>query len=294
MAQNIPISNEISEYLVENFGSEYYTKYLEYIHSEPNIYIRVSPIFNEPGELATQLKRYGIEIEEVPNFPNAYRVLSGGEFISKTIEYTTGRYYIQSLSSMVPPLILNPSCNDKVLDLCAAPGSKSSQIAELMNNKGTLYVNESNLDRIKGLIFNLDKLNLVNVGAIKHKGELLSKLFENYFDKILADVPCSGLGILQKKGEVSNWWNLSTAERIAELQFRLLVSAVKMLKAGGELVYSTCTLTIEENELVLNKFLKKYPVEIIPIELPVKSNSALTQNKSEPLTKSTSDYSMGN
>ena len=87
-------------------------------------------------------------------------------------------------------------------------------------------------------------MSITNIGVIKQKGEVLSKFLENTFDKILVDAPCSALGIMQKKGEVSNWWKLSQAEKIAELQLRILISAIKMLKVGGELVYSTCTMTV--------------------------------------------------
>ena len=186
---------------------------------------------------------------------------------------------------MIPPLILNPKEEDKVLDLCAAPGSKSTQIAEMMNNRGTLYANEISLERMKGLVFNVDKLNLVNMGVIFHKGELLSKVYQSYFDKILVDAPCSALGILQKKGEVSNWWNTKQVDKIAELQLRLLISAVKMVKVGGEIVYSTCTMTVEENEYVVNKILKNYPVELIDIELPVKSHQGFTSYMEEEFHK---------
>ena len=110
------------------------------------------------------------------------------------------------------------------------------------------------------------------MGVIYHKGELLSKVYQSYFDKILVDAPCSALGIVQKKGEVSNWWNRKKVGRISEIQLRLLISAVKMLKVGGEIVYSTCTMTVEENEFVVNKILKNYPVEILEINLPVKAH----------------------
>jgi 16S rRNA (cytosine1407-C5)-methyltransferase len=172
---------------------------------------------------------------------------------------------------MIPPLVLNPQEGDAVLDLCAAPGSKTTQLAELMNNKGTLIANEISTERLKSLVFNVDKMSLVNVGILHGKGELLSRQFENHFDKILVDAPCSALGITQKKGEVSNWWDVRKAEAMSDQQFRLLVSAVKMCKVGGEIVYSTCTLTLEENEFVISKVLKKYPVELVEIELPVKS-----------------------
>jgi 16S rRNA (cytosine1407-C5)-methyltransferase len=272
----IELSKNISEYIRNNFGEEFFINYFDYFHDEYKPYLRISP-FTNAQKLIIQLNCYGIEVEAVENIPNAYRIISGSEFAGKTFEYILGKYYLQSLSSMMPPLILNPGPEDVVLDLCAAPGSKTTELAELMNNRGTLIANESALERLKSLVFNIDKMNFVNIGVFHGKGELLSKSFENYFDKILIDAPCSALGITQKRGEVSNWWDVKKALAMSDLQLRLLISAVKMCKVGGEMVYSTCTLTFEENELVINKFLKKYPVELINMELPVKSINGFTK-----------------
>lgn len=275
--QNIPMSENISGYLGNVFGENFVASYCEYIQSEKQLFIRFSSLFCEKEKTIENLKKYNIELTPLDILPNVYKVEKGFENIGKTIEFTLGHYYIQSLSSMIPPLILNPGPEDTVLDLCSAPGSKTTQLAELMLNRGTLYANEPNLARIKGLVFNIDKMNFLNIGVIKQKGEVLSKFYEEHFDKVLVDAPCSGLGILQKKGEVSDWWNIKTAEKLAELQFKLLVSAIKMCKTDGEILYSTCTLSIEENELVLDKILNKYPVELLEIELPVKSVKALTE-----------------
>ena len=266
----IELSSNITNYIRTNFGESYLSNYKDYFESEYKPYLRISP-FTDKEKLIEQLKRYGISLESVANLPNAYQITSGSNVVGKTLEFILGKYYIQSLSSMIPPLVLNPQEGEDVLDLCAAPGSKTTQLAELMNNKGTLIANEISTERLKSLVFNVDKMSLVNVGILHGKGELLSRQFENRFDKILVDAPCSALGITQKKGEVSNWWNVRKAEAMSDQQLRLLISAVKMCKVGGEIVYSTCTLTLEENEFVISKVLKKYPVELVEIELPVKS-----------------------
>ena len=219
----------------------------------------------------------------VANVDCAYRVSGDSGLTGKTVEHILGKYYIQSLSSMIPPIVLNPSPYERVLDLCAAPGSKSSQISEMMEAKGTLVSNEPAPSRIRSLVHTLDRMSIPNMGVLQYKGEMLNRIYNNYFDKILVDAPCSALGILQKKDEVSDWWNIRQVEKIAELQFKLLVSALKMLKLGGTLVYSTCTLTIEENELLLHRFLKRYPAEIVEFNLPVKSQPGITSYKDEVL-----------
>ncbi len=280
--EKITVGEKIAEYIISRFGEEYLRKYEEYINSDFTPYVRFPARANH-SELIERLEKYGIKLERVSGIPYAFRVLEGKENLGKTLEYTIGKYYIQSLSSMIPPIALAPTREDVTLDLAAAPGSKTTQLSDLMENRGTLYANESNLDRIKMLVHNLDRMNLVNLGVIKHRGEKLSKIFENLFTKVLVDAPCSALGILQKKNEVSGWWKLSQAEKLAELQYRLLVSAIKMAKVGAEIVYSTCTLTLEENELVVNKILKKYPVELTDIELPIKSVPGFTKYGDEAL-----------
>lgn len=280
----IELSENITGYILKHFGSGYLDNYKSYYNSEYKPYLRISQ-FTEADVLIENLKRYEIELEKIENISNAFRILKGEKIAGKTLEFILGKYYLQSLSSMIPALVLNPNSTDVVLDMCAAPGSKTTQLAELMNNRGTLIANEISLERMKSLVFNIDKMNLVNIGVMKNKGELLSKIFDNCFDKILVDAPCSALGITQKKGEVSNWWNEKKVMGIAEIQHKLLVSAIKMCKVGGEIVYSTCTISLEENELVLDKILKKYPVELIDIELPVKSTEALLKYNDDELNR---------
>lgn len=267
------------EYFEKLYGKESAEAYQQYIKQTPIDYLRVN--VNKISVQSLQKlfqEKYEIVTETVDNFPRALRVVSDAKDLAgKTVEQILGFYYIQGLSSMLPPIALNPDEKDLVLDLCGAPGSKTTQMAEMMHNKGTLIANEIDINRIKSLVFNLDRLNIINTGILNFKGELLSKVYDNYFDKVLVDAPCSGLGIIQKKEEVSKWWSLDHANRLHDLQTKLLVSAIKMAKAGGEIVYSTCTLSVEENEMVIDKILKNYPVEIDDIDLPVESHSAFVK-----------------
>jgi 16S rRNA (cytosine1407-C5)-methyltransferase len=206
--------------------------------------------------------------------------------LGKTLEHILGYYYIQSFSSFIPPLVLNPKDTDVVLDLCAAPGSKTTELGEIMNNKGTIVANEIQLDRLKSLVHNIDRMNQMNAGVTHSKGEQLNTIYADYFDKILVDAPCSGLGIVQKKKEVNDWWTLERVNRLSELQLKLLVSAIKMLKISGEVVYSTCTLTVEENELIIDKILKKYPVEVVDFEIQIPSKDGITFYNNQSLNPS--------
>ncbi len=285
----IELSENISNYLKNVFGDEFLEKYKAFVESDYIQYVRIPGSEENQKIVLTKLQKYDIVLSKVENVPNAYSLNSGSDKIGKTLEHALGKYYIQSLSSMIPPLILSPTSEDTAIDMCAAPGSKATQLAEMMENSGTLYVNEPNIGRTKSLAHNLDKLNVLNAGMLTSKGELISKYFDNYFDKILIDAPCTGLGIVQKKQEVSNWWSENHAVVLSDTQFKLLVSGIKSAKIGAEIVYSTCTLTLEENELVVEKILEKYPVELMDIELPVKSHPGITKygdrNLNPELTK---------
>jgi 16S rRNA (cytosine1407-C5)-methyltransferase len=273
---------KIKSYIRSTFGEKNLSSFFEFINSEPVQYLRINPLKTTSENIRKRLfERYGIETAVIPEIPFALKVIKGEELAGKTIEHILGLYYIQGLSSMIPALVLSPRENDRVLDLCAAPGSKTTQLSELMKNRGTLIANEIQLNRLKALVHNIERMNTINAGIIHQKGELLSKIYENYFDKILVDAPCSGLGIIQKKEEVIKWWNEKKVEGLTGLQLKLLISAVKMLKIGGELVYSTCTLTTEENELIINKVLSKYPVELVDIKLPVANHNGITSLQGE-------------
>jgi len=274
--------SNINDYIIALFGEDAVRKYSELALLDSTQFLRVNTLKTSLENLAHQLQTgYGITSSPVDRFAFALRIDEGNKLAGKTVEHICGDYYIQSLSSMLPPLALNPSPADKVLDLCAAPGSKSTELSWMMQNKGTLILNEIQTSRVRSLIFNIDRMNSVNAGVLNFRGEWLSRIYDHYFDKVLVDAPCSGLGILQKKSEIGNWWNEDKLNGLSELQYKLLVSALKMVKIGGEIVYSTCTLTVEENEAVINKILEKYPVEIIPVTLPLSANKGVLayQNK---------------
>ncbi|MCX8056550.1 MAG: hypothetical protein N3F03_02935 [Ignavibacteria bacterium] len=188
--------------------------------------------------------------------------------VGKLLEHTLGFIYIQSKSSMLSAIALQPERNDKILDLCSAPGSKTTLIAELINNKSFILANEISLDRVKALMFNIDRLGILNTTISNNDGIRISNSFKNYFDKILVDPPCTALGDTRFTPQKQIERNISRLENLTQIQYQLLVSAAKMVKVGGEIVYSTCTTTLEENEYLIEKFLSKYPFEIVEPEIP--------------------------
>ncbi len=283
------LSENIQNYFLTHFGEGWVNEYNNFIAQDQKTFLRMNPLKIDSEKLRSQLKdNYDITISPIQNIENAFAVEDKANQSGKTLEHLLGYYYIQSLSSMIPPQILSPQSGEKVLDLCAAPGSKTTQISAMMKNNGTLIANEIQLSRVKMLVHNIERMNVINCGVSHQKGEWLTENFLNYFDKVLVDAPCSGLGIIQKKGEVNSWWNIQNAERLADMQYRLLVAAIKMTKENGTIIYSTCTMTLEENELVLNKILQKHPVELVDINLPVESIEGFTYYNNEKLNESLS------
>lgn len=195
-----------------------------------------------------------------------YSVINALPPFSQTIDFFNGLFTFQGASSQIPPIVLNPVAGDKVLDMAASPGSKTSQIAALMNNEGSLIVNDSNINRMQALNTNTQRLGMINHCVYYLAGERLGRIFPEYFDKVLLDAPCTGLGTLATNKEILKWWSLEKLKKLAALQKQLLISAIKATKVGGEIVYSTCSVAPEENELLLNDILEAYPVEILSID----------------------------
>ncbi|MBO5620418.1 MAG: RsmB/NOP family class I SAM-dependent RNA methyltransferase, partial [Butyrivibrio sp.] len=173
--------------------------------------------------------------------------------------HEAGLYYIQEPSAMAPVHFLDPKPGDKVLDLCAAPGGKSTQIACRMDSKGILVTNEINRDRARILSLNIERLGIKNALVLNEDSGHLADVFEGYFDKILVDAPCSGEGMFRKNEEAFSEWSPENVSMCAARQKEILDNAARMLVPGGRIVYSTCTFSPEENEINVSEFLKRNP-----------------------------------
>ena len=187
---------------------------------------------------------------------NAYYYSSEKQF-GKYIYHNMGLYYIQEASAMLPAEVLDVKENETILDLCAAPGGKSTQIATLMNNTGLLISNEIISKRANILKDNISRLGITNTVVLNEDSETISKYFNDYFDKILVDAPCSGEGMFRKNPEAISAWSLDNVNMCAERQLQILNNIKNCLKENGILVYSTCTFSPQENEQVIEKFLQE-------------------------------------
>jgi NOL1/NOP2/sun family putative RNA methylase len=173
--------------------------------------------------------------------------------------HAAGLYYIQEPSAMFIAEQLAPIKGDRVLDLCAAPGGKTTQLAGMMEQEGLLIANEINPKRAKALSENIERLGITNALVTNETPERLAERFQGYFDKILVDAPCSGEGMFRKDEEAIRFWSEDHVAACARQQKNILDSAYRMLKKGGTLVYSTCTFSPEENEQTIERFLNNYP-----------------------------------
>lgn len=205
--------------------------------------------------------------------------------------YYAGLYYIQEPSAMLPASLLDVVPGDRVLDICAAPGGKSVQLAAKLAGKGVLVVNDISFSRAKVLLKNIERYGVINAVVLNETPERLASVFNGFFNKILIDAPCSGEGMFHKEPDMAKEWSEQGVSKYTEWQAAILKYIPDMLSPGGELVYSTCTFSPEENEVQVDRFLSANPsFELIESKrlLPHKVRgeghfAAKLHNTSEPI-----------
>ncbi|MDD2678645.1 MAG: RsmB/NOP family class I SAM-dependent RNA methyltransferase [Candidatus Nanoarchaeia archaeon] len=220
--------------------------------------IRVNKLKILPLDLKKNLESKGWVLENVPFYDSAFIVKKRPISLGNALEHFLGQFYVQEQSSMIPPLVLNPGLNDVVLDACASPGSKTTQLSEMMKNAGVIVANDLGIGRISILSANIDRMGCRNVVVSNGDGKRFGN-HPNFFDKILLDAPCTGYGAIRKDWSIAKMFNPKSYKFLANIQKSLLKTCWKSLNPGGELVYSTCTLTKEENEDNVVDFLNSTP-----------------------------------
>lgn len=200
-------------------------------------------------------------------------LLSSDYPYGKSIYHELGAYYIQEPSAMTAVEILNPKPGEFILDLCAAPGSKSTQIGERMQNQGLFVANEIIRNRALILSENIKRQGIRNALILNNSPKSLENIFQQFFDAILVDAPCSGEGMFRKNPEVIAEWSEEHVQSCAIRQKEILLSALSMLKPGGRLVYSTCTLNEVENERLVESLCREYSLQTVPFSFQGKDVS---------------------
>ncbi|MBP5653704.1 MAG: RsmB/NOP family class I SAM-dependent RNA methyltransferase [Lachnospiraceae bacterium] len=250
------------DFLPENFkikmkellGDEL-DSFLDCYNEKHNAGIRVNTLKLSPERFADISP---VEVSKVPWIKNGF-YYDESDRASKHPYYYAGLYYIQEPSAMTPASLLPVQAGDRVLDLCAAPGGKTTELGAKLKGRGVLVCNDISNSRAKALLKNVELFGIRNAVVISEAPAKLEDSFCGYFDKILVDAPCSGEGMFRKSHAIIKNWEQYGTGYYAKLQRQILPSAVKMLKAGGYMIYSTCTFSAEEDEGTLKWLLEEYP-----------------------------------
>lgn len=267
---------EIATYLSQLFPPPELIEFLEASQMPRPLVIRTNTLKTKRRELAQKLIQKGVNLDPVAEWSKVgLKIIESQVPIGATPEYLAGHYIRQAANSFLPVMALAPRPGEKVLDLCAAPGGKTTHIGQLMKNKGIIVANELNKDRTRSIRGNVHRMGLTNVVISCFDGRLIHSHF-NCFDRALVDAPCSGLGIIWKDPSVKMQRSLKDIRKNAHIQKELLLAAIDSVNSrsvtGGFIVYSTCSVTVEENEGVVQHALKNRSVKVIETGLPLGDN----------------------
>ncbi len=242
-------------------GQEY-KEYLSDCEKPGETGLRVNTLKWTPDQARDAL---GLPDDRVPWTDNGFYLR--GERMSRNPGYFAGLYYLQEPSAMAPAALLPVEPGDRVLDLCAAPGGKSTELGARLRGEGVLVANDISSSRAKGLLKNLERFGIPNICVVSEPPERLERFWTGYFDKILVDAPCSGEGMFRKDPDMIKAWEEKGPEHYAPIQRDLLKRAAGMLKGGGYLLYSTCTFSETENEEAVRSLLaENREMELVPLE----------------------------
>ncbi len=260
---------KLPDFLIEKLHKDYteeqVNKIIDGYKKEKRLTFRVNTIKTTVEAIEKELIKNEIEFEKVKWSKEAFVILNKAEKEIQELEmYKNGKIYLQSLSSMLPPIVLNPMPKNDILDMTAAPGGKTTQIAALSNNEANITACEINKIRVERLKYNLDKQGASSVFVMLEDARNIDNFFS--FDQILLDSPCSGSGTINiNENNLNEYFTTELVERSKKLQIALIKKAIKILKSGKEMVYSTCSILKEENEDIIRKVLNE-GIEIVPIE----------------------------
>lgn len=277
------MEKHVPEFLIEMLNQQYEkeitNKILEGYSKKRMVTFRVNTLKTSIEKVEEVLKNNNIEFEKVSWSDVAYIVKNVREDTLKELEvYKNGEIYLQSLSSMLPPIVLEPKENTDILDMCAAPGGKTTELASLTNNNANITACELNKIRVEKLKYNIEKQGATSVYIMQEDSRKINDFFS--FDNILLDAPCSGSGTLNVEDvNLEKTFTEKLIEKSQKSQLELLNKAVKILKQGQEMVYSTCSILNVENEEIVSKILKNNEVEIVTIEFKGKEELPLLPTK---------------
>lgn len=278
---------ELKESFQERYKSmlkDNYDDFVCYTYSYLKRSLRVNTLKISISTLKKRLEEKGWILEQVPWCEEGFWIehKEGRRDLGNTLEHQLGYFYIQEAASMIPPLALDPQEGERILDTCASPGSKTTQIAQMMGDKGLVIANDLTGIRLAALGSNTQRLGLKSILQIQT--DFLRIPEDKKFDRILLDAPCSGSGTIRKSIKTITMWNPKMLNKIANTQKKMIRKAWRLLKSGGILVYSTCSTDPEEDEVVINDFIQEYKdAKIVEFKLPgfKRSNPIISFNGDE-------------
>ncbi len=242
---------------LEQLGVEETQQLCEWLNQSPTIDLRVNPLRVSTEEVEAAMQSAGVDVRRVPHLPQALRVIGGTGTIQHLPGFNEGWWTIQDSSAQLVSHLLDPQTGEVVIDACAAPGGKTTHIAELMADEGKIWACDARASRLKKLQENAQRLQLKSIQICTGDSRNFTQ-FTNSADRVLLDAPCSGLGTLHRRPDIR--WRITpaTVQELSVLQEELLEQAATWVKPGGVLVYATCTLHPQENENVIQPFLERH------------------------------------
>uniref|UniRef100_UPI003AAE9BB4 28S rRNA (cytosine(4447)-C(5))-methyltransferase n=1 Tax=Centroberyx gerrardi TaxID=166262 RepID=UPI003AAE9BB4 len=264
-------NNFLIEKLMDIFPLSELVDFLEANEIQRPVTIRTNTLKTRRRDLAQALINRGVNLDPIGKWSKVGLVIFDSSVpVGATPEYLAGQYMLQGASSFLPVMALSPQEGETVLDMSSAPGGKTTYIAQLMRNTGVIVANDANADRLKSVVGNIHRLGVTNTVVCNYDGRQFPKVMGG-FDRVLLDAPCSGTGVIAKDPAVKTSKDEADIQRSAHLQKELILSAIDSVNAesptGGYLVYCTCSITVEENEWVVDYALKKRNVKLVPTGL---------------------------
>lgn len=256
---------DITKYIYDNYGMDYTKEFLRYANKESKLSIRVNTTKTNVESLKKDLESIGYTVKDSKISKNALIVDNPNGLVSTNL-FENGLFTIQQEASMKTVEVLNPGQNSSILDICAAPGTKTTYIAEYTENTGKILANDISFNKLDLIMENINRLGLRNIELTNFDARVYKDEYKEKFDYILVDAPCSGLGVMARKPEIRYNRSLEDIRKLSELQREIITNAVKYLKVGGVLVYSTCTIGNIENKENFDYIKKMENMEVIPID----------------------------